>query len=507
MGRPGNRLILVVLLLGALVLPVQAGASGVRLESRETSAGPTWFVRIPPERLRSSLEVHMAVGGRGDAETFSSFVHRLRPAMAVNGTYFSYSGDRGFSPVLPIYGTGVMEAGETERPGLRGSVLAITTSGAVLTRRLQSLREARSLFETGQYRVVVGVGPTLVQGGRARTSLEEWAREGFSPTGGVLDSGDRPRVGAGVLPTGELLLASSARPVSLELWARGLQELGCVDAINLDGGKSQGFFVQEEGFVQTPTDPLTNVLVLVDEAVRRGPRPDSGVLLEAARAAEAAGDLEVAVERYRELAFHDPGCLPAFLGAAGALEKQGHRASAAAFYARAGLVQAERGETAASRRSLRRALALSPGRVDVATALSGVGGLEAEETEVLEQALVLGTAEALGRLEWGSLEGPFQRDAEARALVLEGQEVPLPAGFRTVLRSRQGRPLAVDAERSAVLTLLPSNGRTEARRVVLSGTEFALVRREVAPGVDAVLALPAEREALARPILEPLVRE
>ncbi len=503
-------LILVILtLLGltplALAQHPQATSPEVALQSRHTGVGKVYFVRVPPSLLKSALEVHLAAGGRGDAEDFSSFVGRIQPAVAVNGTYFSYSEDRGFTLVLPAYGDGVAEAGETERANLHGSVLAVGTDGRLLTRRLRSLREARTLFESGEFRVVLGVGPTLVQANRPLTSLAQFEQEGFSTSGGVLGSGDQVRVGAGITAEGDLLLASSAESVGLDRWAQTLHELGCVDAVNLDGGRSQGLYVRAQGFLQTPADPLTNIIVVADVAAKSRPRPDSNVLFEAARVAERAGDLGVAVERYREIVYHYPESVPGCLSAAEALVKQGNRASAAAFYARAGRLQIARGQTAASRRSLHEALLLNPGRLDVANTLSGVQGLAAEENAVIEDCLALGMLRALRAGGWGQLQHPLQRQSGASALALLGHQVALPAGFRAVYASREGHLLAVDASRSAVLTLVADSGHSQVRHVDLSGIEFAVLCREVSPGLSAVLALPTQREAEGWQVLQALV--
>lgn len=496
----------------ALARPAPAGAEPngpgrppeVVLQFLKAPSGPVYFARLSPELLRTALEVQLAAGGRGDAERFDSFVRRIQPAMAVNGTYFAYSEDRGFTLVLPVYGDGVHEPGETERASLHGSVLAVRGSGQVVLHRLRSLAEARSMYRSGDFRVVIGAGPTLVHENRPLTSLADWEQEGFSTTGGVLDSGDRPRVGAGISPAGELILASSAESIPLDRWARILHEIGCVEAVNLDGGKSQGLFTKANGFVQMPTDPLTNVIVIADPAAEARPAPDARGQLQAAKASEAAGQLEEAVEHYRDLVYHHPDSIPGYLGAARALEKQGNRTSAAAFYAQAGLLQAARGDAAASRESLHRALALSPGRVDVATRLSGLEGTTAQQQELIAECLGRAMATTLRRTGWGRLEAPFDRAAPAVAWQLPQGRVALPPGFRAAGRSQDGALLAVDLRRGAVMTVVPLEGAGQARRLDLSGLEFTALRREIAPGLGAVLLLPSRREAEGRQILERL---
>lgn len=100
---------------------------------------------------------------------------------------------------------------------------------------------------------VVGGGPLLLQGGRI---VLDAARERFQP-GFIRQAALRTAIarradGTILLVTGHERLGVGGRGPSLDEWARLLQGLGAIDALNLDGGSSTSFFVGDRLIDRAP---------------------------------------------------------------------------------------------------------------------------------------------------------------------------------------------------------------------------------------------------------------
>ncbi len=156
--------------------------------------------------------------------------------------------------------------------------LANATDYESALKQLQALRVGDTvLVETSCSRAwkdvtyACGAGELLVSGGKVQTDF-------------TLDTADKPRArsAAGVRQDGTLLLytadeASGSSGLTLPELAERLQALGCVDAINLDGGGSSTLGVQYPGYtggstVNTPSDgelrPCANFIFLARETTR-----------------------------------------------------------------------------------------------------------------------------------------------------------------------------------------------------------------------------------------------
>lgn len=102
----------------------------------------------------------------------------------------------------------------------------------------------------------LGAGPMLIEGGRR---AERFESEGFSDPKFL---GPNPRTAIGQTADGRLLLVTvdgrseAAAGLALADLARLLEELGCVDALNLDGGGSTTAWVRDfpQPIVNAPSD-------------------------------------------------------------------------------------------------------------------------------------------------------------------------------------------------------------------------------------------------------------
>jgi len=125
-------------------------------------------------------------------------------------------------------------------------------------------------------------GPRLLEGGRVVVGPDRLIAEGFTATAPPItfsadetfDQNLLPRCAAGIREDGALLFlavdgrhATRALGATLRGTARALQALGCVDAVNLDGGSSKRLIV--EGVVQDlPSTDVVGVAATDPAAVR-----------------------------------------------------------------------------------------------------------------------------------------------------------------------------------------------------------------------------------------------
>jgi tetratricopeptide (TPR) repeat protein len=106
-------------------------------------------------------------------------------------------------------------------------------------------------------RFAISAGPTLLVDGQECIAP---ASEGFTDPGLY---GYRMRAAMGVTPANKLLLLTTCRPVSLHELARIFQQLGAVDAVNLDGGSSTAL-VYDGQVKARPSRRLTNLIAVYE---------------------------------------------------------------------------------------------------------------------------------------------------------------------------------------------------------------------------------------------------
>jgi hypothetical protein len=196
----------------------------------------------------------LAAGGVGRCETFAHFLGRLRPAAAVNGTFFS---KRSLRPIGDI-----VVGGRLVHFGGMGTAFAFGKGGVDVVRLPKSRR-----VDWSEHRAVLAGGPLLVWDGFPKPMP---GGEGFGDPHVFARSA--PRTALGITKRNHLLLVTTVRGSSLAALARALHSLGAIYAINLDGGSSAGMYYQGR-MIRTPRRSLTNVLgvYLKSQPVPRGP--------------------------------------------------------------------------------------------------------------------------------------------------------------------------------------------------------------------------------------------
>lgn len=160
-------------------------------------------------------------------------------------------------PTLPV-GPAVLGFNESQHPALK------------------RLQEAKSIYEGvvlppqwKQATSLLTAGPMLVQQGKVQS--QEGNPEGFSSD--ILGRATRSVVG--LTRTGEILFIQYPQPVTLDQAARGAIELGCFQALNLDGGGSIGLWAKRTDGTEIcfgcSGRRLGSALVLVEGTAVGGP--------------------------------------------------------------------------------------------------------------------------------------------------------------------------------------------------------------------------------------------
>jgi exopolysaccharide biosynthesis protein len=222
------------------------------MRSGLAAAVPVRVIEVDLADLRVRVTPQVS---NGPAETFASMVSRSRPAVAVNGAYFSKT------TLAPI-GDIVIE-GRKVRSGMMGTALAITRDNRAIIRRV-TWGHAEDWTE---YATVLACGPALVLNGRVDVQPE---REGFRDPHVM---GSTRRMGIGLTRDRRLLIVTTLAPVTFRKWAEVMLALGCWDAMNLDAGASLAMHYRGKTLI-TPGRQLTNLLlVYVDREPLAARRP------------------------------------------------------------------------------------------------------------------------------------------------------------------------------------------------------------------------------------------
>ncbi len=220
--------------------PCEAG-DPVRYARRAVAGADLHVIDVDLNDRRVVVSPAVAGGGIGHCEQFSSFISRLQPVAAINGTFFS---KRSLRPVADI-----VVNGKVVHFGGMGTALAIARDGVDFIR----LPKSRHV-DWSEHRNVIAGGPLLVWEGFAKPIP---GGEGFGDP--HVFARAAPRTAVGITRRNHLLLVSTAKGCSLGKLARAMRALGAVYAFNLDGGSSTAMSCKGSTVVGA-NRALTNVL-------------------------------------------------------------------------------------------------------------------------------------------------------------------------------------------------------------------------------------------------------
>lgn len=219
--------------------------SPFHLWHRELRGVPAYIVRVDLSEVRPRV---VLAGGRScrlpDAASFEALLKRAGPGIVSSGAFFGERSHR-------IIGTIVSDGRicQPRHPERRGTALEIRSSGRA------TLRTTRIEATLGHCRFLLQAGPRLVRDGRI------WLHPRFEGFEDPVLLGRARRVAVGLEHRGRvLLLVAFPSAISLRTEALAMRDLGCQDAMNLDGGSSAALAVGRRILVE-PTTPLTHVLV------------------------------------------------------------------------------------------------------------------------------------------------------------------------------------------------------------------------------------------------------
>ncbi|MEA3403165.1 MAG: phosphodiester glycosidase family protein [Armatimonadota bacterium] len=295
----------------------------------------------------------------GGAEPMMSLCRREQPSAAVTGTFFSKT------TLLPV-GDIVID-GRLEYFGGMGSAIALTPENEVAFERLPYGRR----WDWGPFESVLACGPLLVERGEVALAPRH---EHFQDPH-VL--GRASRTAVGLTPMNKLLMVVTREQVSLWELAKIMRSLGCIEAINLDGGSSTGMYYRGSAIVR-PARSLVNMLAVYEDVPRETRTclcelPDERSAIYRYRAAKAyevymraqvplaLGKLEEAVRLLNQATQLDHLNASYQVRLASTLARRGDDPAASVAYARAAEILTSKGHHEEALARLQSALEHDPG--------------------------------------------------------------------------------------------------------------------------------------------------
>jgi hypothetical protein len=229
--------------LGVIAAGRPAAADPVAYARRQVAGVQLHVIDVDLNDPRVVVSPAMASSGKGRCESFSRFISRLKPAAAINGTFFS---KRSLLPVGDI-----VIGGRVAHFGGMGTAIAFARDGVDVVRLPMSRR-----VDWSGHRAALAGGPLLVWDGYAKPLP---GGEGFGDP--HVFSRSAPRTAVGVTNSNHLLLVTTVGGSSLGKLARAMRDLGAVYAVNMDGGSSCGMYYEGQ-MIRGAGRSLTNVLAV-----------------------------------------------------------------------------------------------------------------------------------------------------------------------------------------------------------------------------------------------------
>ncbi|MGC9317775.1 MAG: phosphodiester glycosidase family protein, partial [Armatimonadota bacterium] len=244
--RPVRGAGVAALLSVALLLPSVATAAPVGYRTEFVNGFGCHIVQVNLGSPTVKVTPILSLRFPGGAEPMMELCRRERPVAAVTGTFFSKT------TLLPV-GDIVID-GRLEYFGGMGSAIALTPGNEVVFERLPYGRRQ----DWGPFESVLACGPLLLAQGEVALAPRH---EHFEDPH-VL--GRASRTAVGLTPMNKLLMVVTREQISLWELAKIMRSLGCIDAINLDGGSSTGMYYRGS-VVVGPARSLVNVLAVYED--------------------------------------------------------------------------------------------------------------------------------------------------------------------------------------------------------------------------------------------------
>lgn len=192
---------------------------------------------------RGDLVLRPVVAPTGQRYSMQQFVKAHRPIAAVNGTFFD--------TLTGITVGNLVSQGRLLAEGMTGSSLLFHRDGRI--ELLSSQRNLGRYHDWAEVDFAIGGGPTLLANGQY---VMDPKGEGFRDPALFRP---RPRTAIGVTADNKLRMVVVTHGVTLWTLAHIMKDLGCVHALNLDGGSSSAMTVAGSTKV-APQRRLTNMI-------------------------------------------------------------------------------------------------------------------------------------------------------------------------------------------------------------------------------------------------------
>ena len=233
--------ILTLAILLAIGTALNAETTDVSCSARNIGGISCLLVEIPMAGKKYRVDVEVAKNFPGTQESFSDMVSRVSPIAAINGTFF------GKNNLIPI--GDIVKDGKLIHFGGIGTAVCLTKNNDVEFVDVPMWTH----MDWSRYLTVVAAGPRLITNGKITVNARA---QGFSDPN-VL--GKATRVAIGMTQDGRMLWVLIKNAVSLEKCAEIMLLLGCVNAMNSDGGSSQALYYRGETKVAAGR-ALTNIM-------------------------------------------------------------------------------------------------------------------------------------------------------------------------------------------------------------------------------------------------------
>jgi len=181
-------------------------------------------------------------------QSFTKFVEYYKPTAAINGTYFDTHTHK------PV-GTIVIER-ELVNNGSTGIAVCIDKDNQVTFHHLSG--KLGSNIDWSPFESVICSGPSLITEGEVELNPRG---EGFKDPA-VYNSNRRSAIG--LTPYNKLLFVTVKSKVTLKKLSFIMKDLGCIYAVNLDGGTSSALYYRGTHITKT-SRKMSNVILVYED--------------------------------------------------------------------------------------------------------------------------------------------------------------------------------------------------------------------------------------------------
>jgi uncharacterized protein YigE (DUF2233 family) len=181
-------------------------------------------------------------------ESFQGLIRKSRPEAAINGIFYD---TQNFSPIgdIYLYGQKVHAGWDI------GTAFIITLDKKAMIKDVRWYKSDNWL----NTRLVIVCGPRLVEDGQIVSNIIERARATGFRDNKIFAKTRRSALG--IIDESHIIFVTTINKADVWTMAKIMRDLGCINAISLDGGSSSGIYYQGDLLVK-PRREMTNIIVI-----------------------------------------------------------------------------------------------------------------------------------------------------------------------------------------------------------------------------------------------------